>query len=222
MIRLQAMGQCQWSPRGRGAHGQRAAKTVNVLTTLGVLLKTAVEWGVIGDVPCSIKLLKTPKSAASFYDFDEYERLVEAGGRDSSRMSVAGRLIQRFLLRSRPAFQPTFTFECRSTIVERLEIGQLNRTAPTRESTPLAFVVLRHSSMWVRCLANVEGTVTTAKDVDVVHLTPMPSSTAYWKKKACREEVKVTCRNVNRKEQREKQRKLNRATCRGRRPACVH
>jgi len=41
------------------------------------VLKTAVEWGVIERVPCSIRLLPTPKSAASFYDFDEYERLVE-------------------------------------------------------------------------------------------------------------------------------------------------
>jgi len=32
---------------------------------------------VIERVPCSIRLLRTPKSAASFYDFDEYERLVE-------------------------------------------------------------------------------------------------------------------------------------------------
>src|SRR6476469_3063114 len=28
-------------------------------------------------MPCTIKLLQTSKSAASFYDFDEYERLVE-------------------------------------------------------------------------------------------------------------------------------------------------
>jgi hypothetical protein len=68
----------------RAALGQRAAKTVNnVLTTLGVLLKAAVEWGVMGNVPCTIRLLKMPKGTASFYDFDESERLVEAARRDS-------------------------------------------------------------------------------------------------------------------------------------------
>ena len=58
---------------------RRAPKTVNnVLTVLSVMLRTAVDWGVIERIPCSIQLLKTTKSAASFYDFDEYERLVEA------------------------------------------------------------------------------------------------------------------------------------------------
>ena len=36
-------------------------------------------------VPCAIKLLKTPKGAASFHDFEEYERLVEAARGRSSR-----------------------------------------------------------------------------------------------------------------------------------------
>jgi len=59
--------------------GHRAAKTVNnVLTVLSVMLRTAVEWDVITRVPCAIKLLQTTKSAASFHDFEEYERLVEA------------------------------------------------------------------------------------------------------------------------------------------------
>jgi integrase len=62
----------------KAALTERSPKTVNnVLTTLSVVLKTAVEWGVIERLPCSIRLLRTPKSAASFYDFDEYERLVE-------------------------------------------------------------------------------------------------------------------------------------------------
>jgi integrase len=63
---------------------ERSPKTVNnVLTTLSVALKTAVEWGVIERVGCSIKLLRTPKSVSSFYDFDEYERLVETSRTDS-------------------------------------------------------------------------------------------------------------------------------------------
>ena len=57
----------------------KAPKTVNnVLTVLGVLLKTAVEWDVIAHMPCTVRLLPTPKSQAQFHDFDAYERLVTA------------------------------------------------------------------------------------------------------------------------------------------------
>jgi hypothetical protein len=63
----------------------RSPKTVNnVLTTLSVLLKTAVDWGAIERLGCSIKLLRTPKSASSFYDFEEYERLVEISRTDAA------------------------------------------------------------------------------------------------------------------------------------------
>lgn len=47
------------------------------------MLRTADEWGVIARVPCGIKLLKAPKGAASFYDFDEFERLVKAAQSES-------------------------------------------------------------------------------------------------------------------------------------------
>jgi integrase len=57
----------------------RAPKTVNnVLAVLGVLLKKAVEWEVIDRIPCVIRLLPIPKPSAGFYDFEEYERLIEA------------------------------------------------------------------------------------------------------------------------------------------------
>ncbi len=57
----------------------KAAKTVNnILSVLSTLLKAAVEWHVIEQVPCTIRLLKVPKPAAVFHDFDAYERLVEA------------------------------------------------------------------------------------------------------------------------------------------------
>lgn len=56
----------------------KASKTVNnILTVLNTLLRKAVEWGVIDRMSCTIKLLKVAKSAVSFYDFDEYERLVD-------------------------------------------------------------------------------------------------------------------------------------------------
>ena len=56
----------------------KSPKTVNnVLAVLSVLLKKAVEWGVIDRMPCTIRLLAIPKSTAAFHDFDQYERLVE-------------------------------------------------------------------------------------------------------------------------------------------------
>ena len=57
----------------------RAPKTVNnVLTTLNVLLKTAVAWDELDRFPCLIRLLPIPKPSASFHDFDDYEALVAA------------------------------------------------------------------------------------------------------------------------------------------------
>ena len=57
----------------------KSPKTVNnILTVLSVLLKKAVEWGVIERMPCVIRVLSIPKASAGFYDFDEYERLVDA------------------------------------------------------------------------------------------------------------------------------------------------
>jgi integrase len=65
--------------RLKSALFERSPKTVNnVLTTLNVVLKAAVEWGVVERVPCSIKLLRTSNGKAGFHDFDEYERLVKA------------------------------------------------------------------------------------------------------------------------------------------------
>ena len=56
---------------------QKAPKTVNnVLTTLSKLLSVAAEWDVVDSLPCTIKLLKTPKSSIAFHDFGDYERLV--------------------------------------------------------------------------------------------------------------------------------------------------
>jgi integrase len=68
----------------------KAAKTVNnILTVLNVLLKTAVKWEEIGRMPCVITLLPVPKTSMSFYDFDEYERLVSA----ATSLDATARLI---------------------------------------------------------------------------------------------------------------------------------
>lgn len=57
----------------------RSPKTVNnVLTVLNVLLKKAVEWDVIDRMPCTLRLLATPKSEAQFHDFGAYKQLVRA------------------------------------------------------------------------------------------------------------------------------------------------
>ena len=45
---------------------------------LSVLLRKAVEWEVIERMPCTVKLLPVRRDLTAFYDFDEYERLVEA------------------------------------------------------------------------------------------------------------------------------------------------
>jgi integrase len=65
--------------RLKGWMNTKAVKTVNnVLTVLSVLLKKAVEWGIIGHTPCTLRLLSVPKFSASFHGFEEYERLVDA------------------------------------------------------------------------------------------------------------------------------------------------
>ena len=56
----------------------KAPKTVNnVLTTLNTLLKVAVEWGVIDETPCTIRLLKVSRTEMAFHDFETYELVVD-------------------------------------------------------------------------------------------------------------------------------------------------
>ena len=55
-----------------------AKTTNNVLTVLSMVLKKAVEWGVIDRLPCTIRLLKVPKAAPRFHDFQDFERLLQA------------------------------------------------------------------------------------------------------------------------------------------------
>ena len=45
---------------------------------LNVLLKQAVEWGVLDKMPCSIRLVRVPRTDAAFHDFDDYQRLLKA------------------------------------------------------------------------------------------------------------------------------------------------
>jgi integrase len=62
------------------------AKTVNnVLSVFRHMLKTAVEWNVIDRLPCSMKQLKVSAATMSFYDVDQYARLVEAATKCGQR-----------------------------------------------------------------------------------------------------------------------------------------
>jgi hypothetical protein len=79
--------------RGRAATQvspeREVSETVNnALTVLNVLMRTAVEWDVIERVPCSIKMLRTPRTEAAFYEFDQFERLVEASARETQARLV--------------------------------------------------------------------------------------------------------------------------------------
>ena len=51
---------------------------MEVLTVLNTLLKMAVEWAVITQMPCRVRLLPIPPGEAPFHDFEAFERLVEA------------------------------------------------------------------------------------------------------------------------------------------------
>ena len=75
--------------RLKGRLADRAAKTVNnVLTTLNTMLKAAVEWEVIPQLPVRIKQLKVTTPEMDFYDFDEYERIVEAAKKIDDRIHI--------------------------------------------------------------------------------------------------------------------------------------
>ncbi len=74
----------------KGELASLSPKTVNnALAALRVMLRKAAEWDVIDDVPCRIKLLKVHKEEMKFYDFDDYERLVEAAGQVDARLQLA-------------------------------------------------------------------------------------------------------------------------------------
>jgi integrase len=61
----------------------RKIKTLNNrLTVLGKLLKVAVEWHVLGHMPCEVRLLRGDDSQVmGFYEFAVYDQLVEAAER---------------------------------------------------------------------------------------------------------------------------------------------
>jgi hypothetical protein len=75
---------------------------------------------------------------------------------------------QCFLLRERPAFELALTFKRGFAILKRFQMGKRYRSA-TRSENDVAFVVSKKPLSRVSCLANVQTSVSTAKDVDVMH-----------------------------------------------------
>jgi integrase len=68
----------------------RHRKTVNnVLTVLSNVLRVAVKWKVLTVMPCAIDFYKVQNLLAQFYEFEDYERLVEAAGKIDIRTLVA-------------------------------------------------------------------------------------------------------------------------------------
>jgi hypothetical protein len=82
---LSAIKACQYSVSVSVVKRHLAAmkpKTVNcVLTVLSKLLKVAVDWKELASMPVSVKMVKSPDPELPFYDFEEFEQLVEGGGK---------------------------------------------------------------------------------------------------------------------------------------------
>jgi integrase len=78
----------------KAALKNKTVKTVNnVLCVLCKLLRIAVEWGALKEMPCEIRLLTAAEPIMDFYEFDEYERLVagaEVNGPNALAMVLLG------------------------------------------------------------------------------------------------------------------------------------
>ncbi len=69
---------------------EKSPKTVhNILTVLSKLLKVAVEWEELTHMTCVVRLLKTTVGSPTFWDFEQYARLIEAARQIDSTTLVA-------------------------------------------------------------------------------------------------------------------------------------
>lgn len=64
----------------------------NVLSPISMMLKKAVEWKVIDEMPCHIRLLKVTLSEPAWYEPAEYDRLARAAAKCDRRIEVMVRL----------------------------------------------------------------------------------------------------------------------------------
>ena len=134
---------------------QLSAKTTNnILSTLGSMLRRAVEWGVIESFP-RFKLLRTPTGGALFYDFTDYARLVEAAHALDPRIEAMVLLGGDAGLRRGEIMALEWTdidFKRRQVHVQRSEWkgqatapkGGRSRIVPMTEGLIRALQVLRH------------------------------------------------------------------------------
>jgi integrase len=68
---------------------KNAASTYNnAASALNMVLKAAARWKLVPHVPHRFMLLKRQKGRAKFYDFDEYEWLLEAAGKEDPRIQL--------------------------------------------------------------------------------------------------------------------------------------
>lgn len=69
----------------KGSLAAKSTKTVNnTLSVLSRALRCAVEWEVLEQMPCKMGLLTAPKTEMSFFEADEYRRLVEGAAKIST------------------------------------------------------------------------------------------------------------------------------------------
>jgi integrase len=61
----------------------------NVLTVLSNVLRVAVKWKLISTMPCAIEFYKVSNLVPEFYEFEDYQRLVQAAGKIDTRTLVA-------------------------------------------------------------------------------------------------------------------------------------
>lgn len=162
----------------KSALENRAPKTVNNVV-LSVMLRTAVEWDVIERVPCVIKLPRTTKNTASFHDFDEYERVVEPLRLRQTPLAILAPPLQmtefldvstnqRFLFRPRPSFQLSLALKRQGAVVECFGMRKCD-WPPACGVSRSALVVGGQARVHVVRLADVQGIVRTANDVEPAH-----------------------------------------------------
>lgn len=78
--------------KAKHADEEKSAKTTNnALVVLSKMLRTAIEWKVIDDMP-RIKLVRVEKKARPFYPVESYERLI-VGARDTGKRALAAVLL---------------------------------------------------------------------------------------------------------------------------------
>ena len=76
--------------RLKAAFEKKSAKTANnALTVLGKMLRVAVEWGVLKEMPCAVRLLKTKNVEMEFYEEEDFARLEEGGRQADARALIA-------------------------------------------------------------------------------------------------------------------------------------